>query len=312
MQDLQTLSKEKNLMEALHHIPDQLSSDAINAERNLNKILAQEFQKLFDRLKPLTPRSRLKNVQEFLERSHPIKNLIRKATTFFEPIQQEWGPPLLETISEHIESQANPGGNTETLLRNLRSAINTLGEFESNRDESENLLEPNDEPPEIEQQRQATPSPELEPEVPPARPPVRKSQSRFRSSVDNARKYRKRMKWTDKEMRMLVRGYKQFGPSSWAQILNTYPFHHHRTSVDLKDKWRNFTNALKKLGMSLDEWCKQQKLDDSSDEEVLENLDLPDDDDNNNNEKQGDQDDNLDLIIEEQRQPDDFDASLEL
>lgn len=50
-----------------------------------------------------------------------------------------------------------------------------------------------------------------------------------------------RTKWTAAEIENLRRGVLKFEgmPNLWARILNFYKFEPCRTSVDLKDKWRN-------------------------------------------------------------------------
>jgi hypothetical protein len=50
---------------------------------------------------------------------------------------------------------------------------------------------------------------------------------------------RKRAKWSPEEMALLERGIKECG-THWTKILLGYNgFNHCRTSIDLKDKWRN-------------------------------------------------------------------------
>jgi hypothetical protein len=52
-----------------------------------------------------------------------------------------------------------------------------------------------------------------------------------------------RVPFTDAEesyLREGVQRYQNHG-SKWAEILRAYPFHSKRTSVDLKDKWRNIS-----------------------------------------------------------------------
>ena len=56
---------------------------------------------------------------------------------------------------------------------------------------------------------------------------------------------RKRMPWTDHEVQQLIEGAQTLEPGKWAEILAMFDFQEHRTSVHLKDKWRN----LKKQGI---------------------------------------------------------------
>ena len=66
----------------------------------------------------------------------------------------------------------------------------------------------------------------------------------FRQKVDG----RARVPWTDPEVKALTAGFKKFG-SKWTSILLTsggvsgVSFHPSRTSLDLKDKWRNITKS---------------------------------------------------------------------
>lgn len=54
-----------------------------------------------------------------------------------------------------------------------------------------------------------------------------------------------RVFWTDREIMYLKKGVQEDGlRGQWAEILARYPFQDCRSSVDLKDKWRN----LEKLG----------------------------------------------------------------
>lgn len=49
-----------------------------------------------------------------------------------------------------------------------------------------------------------------------------------------------RVFWTDREIMCLKKGVQEDGlRGQWAEILARYPFQDCRTSVDLKDKWRN-------------------------------------------------------------------------
>ena len=48
------------------------------------------------------------------------------------------------------------------------------------------------------------------------------------------------MPWTEQEKETLEKGVKQYGPK-WTQILLQGGFHECRTTMDLKDKWRNLT-----------------------------------------------------------------------
>ena len=68
---------------------------------------------------------------------------------------------------------------------------------------------------------------------------VRRTISNYR--VNNChRRFKKteRRFFTEKEVGYLLSGYRSF-PRQWAIILNSYPFDADRTSVDLKDKFRN-------------------------------------------------------------------------
>ena len=51
--------------------------------------------------------------------------------------------------------------------------------------------------------------------------------------------------WSVKETEQLLKGVKQFGPGKWKKILDHYDFAPHRTSVSLKDKWRNLQGRKK-------------------------------------------------------------------
>lgn len=54
---------------------------------------------------------------------------------------------------------------------------------------------------------------------------------------------RVRMHWTAEEEAYLREGVERFGEGNWSKILREYQFHEHRTSVDLKDKYRNLTST---------------------------------------------------------------------
>lgn len=45
--------------------------------------------------------------------------------------------------------------------------------------------------------------------------------------------------WTTDETEELLKGVRQFGPGKWKMIMQHYKFAPHRTTVSLKDKWRN-------------------------------------------------------------------------
>ena len=54
---------------------------------------------------------------------------------------------------------------------------------------------------------------------------------------------RKRKKfWSEEEIDFLQQGVEKFGIGNWSEILKHYDFDG-RTSVNLKDKWRNITNS---------------------------------------------------------------------
>ena len=55
---------------------------------------------------------------------------------------------------------------------------------------------------------------------------------------------RKRMPWTEQEKEQLEKGVKQYGPK-WTTILLSGGFNECRTTMDLKDKWRNLTAQSK-------------------------------------------------------------------
>jgi hypothetical protein len=62
----------------------------------------------------------------------------------------------------------------------------------------------------------------------------------FRKSADPSRK---RAKWSPEEMALLERGIKECG-THWTKILLGYNgFNDCRTSLDLKDKWRNMCKS---------------------------------------------------------------------
>lgn len=67
------------------------------------------------------------------------------------------------------------------------------------------------------------------------------------SAVFNPRiAHRKRTAWSTKETRDLMKGVERHGEGKWALILHdkTLHFHHTRTAVDLKDKYRNMTQYV--------------------------------------------------------------------
>lgn len=56
-------------------------------------------------------------------------------------------------------------------------------------------------------------------------------------------KRRRRVSFTEEEIRNLVNGVNSFG-KSWALILQNFEFHESRTQVDLKDKYRGIEVRL--------------------------------------------------------------------
>lgn len=50
---------------------------------------------------------------------------------------------------------------------------------------------------------------------------------------------RSRTPWTEDEVEQLHAAVKELGKGKWASALKQYKFKECRTSVDLKDKWRN-------------------------------------------------------------------------
>ena len=57
-----------------------------------------------------------------------------------------------------------------------------------------------------------------------------------------ASRNRPNKKWTDEEIERLLTGLMKFGLSSWTDIAHRWRFED-RTTVDLKDKWRNLVRA---------------------------------------------------------------------
>ena len=55
-------------------------------------------------------------------------------------------------------------------------------------------------------------------------------------------KRRHRVFWSQQEEELLRKGVRKFGAGNWKQILRAYPFNSVRTTVCLKDKWRNIMN----------------------------------------------------------------------
>ncbi|XP_032222689.1 uncharacterized protein LOC5521553 isoform X2 [Nematostella vectensis] len=51
--------------------------------------------------------------------------------------------------------------------------------------------------------------------------------------------YQGRHTWTESELKWLEEGVELFGKGHWSKILRRFPFPKYRTSVHLKDKWRN-------------------------------------------------------------------------
>lgn len=50
---------------------------------------------------------------------------------------------------------------------------------------------------------------------------------------------RRRVPWTEEEVKHLTAAVSALGPGKWKQALSLYKFKDCRTAVDLKDKWRN-------------------------------------------------------------------------
>uniref|UniRef100_A0A6B2LV33 Uncharacterized protein n=1 Tax=Arcella intermedia TaxID=1963864 RepID=A0A6B2LV33_9EUKA len=50
-----------------------------------------------------------------------------------------------------------------------------------------------------------------------------------------------RLTWTEHEVKQLEKGVAVYGVGHWAEILKAYKFLPERTSVSLKDKWRNLS-----------------------------------------------------------------------
>ena len=65
--------------------------------------------------------------------------------------------------------------------------------------------------------------------------PQEKARGKRKSSVG----VKKRHFWTEQEVTWLLQGVDKHGVGKWAKILDDYPFSETRTSVHLKDKYRN-------------------------------------------------------------------------
>ncbi|CRG96795.1 telomeric repeat binding factor 1, putative [Plasmodium gallinaceum] len=57
-------------------------------------------------------------------------------------------------------------------------------------------------------------------------------------------KYKTRVKWTQKEIELLINGINTYGLSNWSKIMNSYSFPEYRTNTSLKDKYRNFKKVF--------------------------------------------------------------------
>ncbi|SCQ16235.1 telomeric repeat binding factor 1, putative [Plasmodium ovale] len=57
-------------------------------------------------------------------------------------------------------------------------------------------------------------------------------------------RYKTRVKWNKRETQLLIDGINTYGLSNWSKILQSYDFPKHRTSVSLKDKYRNFKKVF--------------------------------------------------------------------
>jgi len=73
-----------------------------------------------------------------------------------------------------------------------------------------------------------------------------KATTRTLKVIKNATGARQRHRWTDEEVGMLEEGAKKFGEGRWIYILGCYDFNPSRTSVDLKDKWRNIAKKKRR------------------------------------------------------------------
>lgn len=63
----------------------------------------------------------------------------------------------------------------------------------------------------------------------------------------------KRNKWSEEEVAMLIEGVKMFGEGNWSQMRDCDKFEFvERSSVDLKDKWRNILLKKARTGESVD------------------------------------------------------------
>lgn len=62
---------------------------------------------------------------------------------------------------------------------------------------------------------------------------------------------RKTVRWSNREVEALVAGVRTYGVGKWARILRHSPvFNGVRTSVDLKDKWRNLTSPVRAAALA--------------------------------------------------------------
>lgn len=78
-----------------------------------------------------------------------------------------------------------------------------------------------------------------------------------RSSNQKAMKQKDRTPWLDYETDNLKMGVKTYGVGKWSRILQHYDFLPCRTSISLKDKWRNLVKWETKFGALTDDqqWC---------------------------------------------------------
>ena len=70
----------------------------------------------------------------------------------------------------------------------------------------------------------------------------------------NFHRNRRNKRWSDEEIEHLLLGLMKYGLSSWTTICQRWNFED-RTTVDLKDKWRNLVSLLHETFLVFAETC---------------------------------------------------------